>query len=217
MNQNTAEVVTSNSDPAETNSEILNRVGFVARMLHDILRALGYDKVLEQVAVEIPDARDRLDYVVRMTNQAAERVFAATDAATPLQEKIASGADGLAERLRKELVSLDPDSDLAKTTKDTIDYLSQTANDAIVTKSLMLEIVMAQDFQDLTGQVIQRVTSLAQNLETQLIQVLMDFSPNYASKSTDDGLLNGPQINPHAKDVMASQSDVDDLLGSLGF
>jgi chemotaxis protein CheZ len=201
----------------EDNGEILNRVGFVARMLHDSLRALGYDKVLEQVAVEIPDARDRLDYVVKMTHQAAEKVFTATDAATPLQESIGAGAEDLAALWHQTLLTLDPASPAAAAAKKTIDYLNTTVTSTTATKALMLEIVMAQDFQDLTGQVIQRVTSLSQTLEQQLIQVLMDFSPNYASREVDNGLLNGPQINPNAKDVMASQSDVDDLLGSLGF
>ena len=77
---------------------------------------------------------------------------------------------------------------------------------------------MAQDFQDLTGQVIKKVTVLAQNLEQQLVQLLIDYSPADKKKEVADGLLNGPQINPDGKtDVVANQSQVDDLLDSLGF
>ena len=77
---------------------------------------------------------------------------------------------------------------------------------------------MAQDFQDLTGQVIKKITELAQNIEQQLIQILIDYSPNEVKRSTGDGLMNGPQINPHNKiDVVAGQEQVDDLLDSLGF
>jgi len=77
--------------------------------------------------------------------------------------------------------------------------------------------MMAQDFQDLTGQVIKKITSLAQDLEKQLVQVLVDFSPQ-AAKKEEETLMNGPQINPHnTVDVVASQEQVDDLLDSLGF
>jgi len=85
---------------------------------------------------------------------------------------------------------------------------------------------MAQDFQDLTGQVIKKITGLAQELEQQLVQLLIDFSPAIPKKdaettkadaSDNSSLLNGPQIDPDAVDVVASQEQVDDLLDSLGF
>jgi chemotaxis protein CheZ len=94
------------------------------------------------------------------------------------------------------------------------------------TKALLMDIMMAQDFQDLTGQVIKKITGLAQDLEKQLVQVLIDFSPAIPKKETDASkaditdnalLMNGPQINPDAADVVASQEQVDDLLDSLGF
>jgi chemotaxis protein CheZ len=80
-----------------------------------------------------------------------------------------------------------------------------------------MDIMMAQDFQDLTGQVIKKVTGLAQELEKQLVQVLIDFSPTTTKNETNPTLLNEPQIDPHAVDVVASQEQVDDLLHSLGF
>lgn len=77
---------------------------------------------------------------------------------------------------------------------------------------------MAQDFQDLTGQVIKKVTELGHSLESQLVQLLIEFSPHDAARDTDNGLLNGPQVNPAGKaDVVADQEQVDDLLESLGF
>jgi chemotaxis protein CheZ len=81
-----------------------------------------------------------------------------------------------------------------------------------------MDIMMAQDFQDLTGQVIKKITVLAQELEQQLVQVLVDFSPGMVKKETENQLLNGPQIDPeNTADVVASQEQVDDLLDSLGF
>ena len=81
-----------------------------------------------------------------------------------------------------------------------------------------MDIMMAQDFQDLTGQVIKRVTGIAQNLEKQLVQMLVDFAPAEIKREFDNGLLNGPQINPEGNnEVVADQGQVDDLLDSLGF
>ncbi|MDP2056996.1 MAG: protein phosphatase CheZ, partial [Thiobacillus sp.] len=82
----------------------------------------------------------------------------------------------------------------------------------------LLDIMMAQDFQDLTGQVIRKVTDLAHGLEQQLVQLLLDYSPAEVRREANSGLLNGPQINPASKsDVVADQGQVDDLLDSLGF
>jgi len=100
--------------------------------------------------------------------------------------------------------------------RETLDYMSLVSQHTSTTKSLLMDIMMAQDFQDLTGQVIKKVTSLAQDLERQLVQVLVDFSP--AAKKDEDSLMNGPQIDPHnTVDVVANQEQVDDLLESLGF
>ena len=78
--------------------------------------------------------------------------------------------------------------------------------------------MMAQDFQDLTGQVIKKITELAQGLEQQLVQVLIDFTPDMPKREKDNSLLNGPQINPEQNvEAVSNQAQVDDLLESLGF
>ncbi len=201
-----------------TNEEMLNRIGHVTRNLHDSLRALGFDKILEQVATEIPDARDRLNYVAKMTEQAAERVLNATDVATPLQAELATQASSLEEHWNKvlEVPSLKREYNAAA--EKTLEFLALTNKNTAETKALLMEIMMAQDFQDLTGQVIKKITSLAQELEQQLVQVLIDFSPAIPKKEAGEGLMNGPQIDPdNTVDVVASQEQVDDLLDSLGF
>ena len=78
--------------------------------------------------------------------------------------------------------------------------------------------MMAQDFQDLTGQVIKKITELAHDVESQLVQLLLDYAPQEMKREAEAGLLNGPQIDPNASpDVVSDQSQVDDLLESLGF
>lgn len=205
-----------------TQDEMLNRIGHVTRALHDNLSGLGFDKILEQVAQDIPDARDRLNYVARMTEQAAERVLNATDAAIPLQTELASEATSLEERWKEVLAKPSLKTEYNQVADETLLFLTLTGKNTAETKALLMDIMMAQDFQDLTGQVIKKITSLAQDLEKQLVQVLVDFSPAMVKKESDassnTGLLNGPQIDPeNTVDVVASQEQVDDLLDSLGF
>lgn len=206
-------------EPALTsNDEMLNRIGHVTRTLHDSLQGLGFDKILEQVVTEMPDARDRLNYVARMTEQAAERVLNATDIATPLQSKLASEGAELEIYWQEVLANTSLKSEYDVAANKTLEFIALSNQTTTDTKALLMEIMMAQDFQDLTGQVIKKITLLAQELEHQLVQVLIDFSPAIAKKETTSSLMNGPQIDPiNAVDVVASQEQVDDLLDSLGF
>jgi chemotaxis protein CheZ len=198
--------------------EMLARVGHMTRVLHDSLRGLGIDKLLERAAEDIPDARDRLDYVARMSEKAAQRVLNATDVAIPLQESLDSGAKKIGNDLRALMAQAATAEQYQAQAKATLAYLEQVSSHSADTKSHLMDIMMAQDFQDLTGQVIKRVTELAHNLEQQLVQLLIDYAPGEIKREVADGLLNGPQINPEGKsDVVADQSQVDDLLDSLGF
>ncbi len=209
------------SQPESTDSaqeEVFARVGQMTRMLHENLRGLGFDKLLAKAAHDIPDARDRLDYVAKMTEQAAQRVLTATETASPLQEQIATGADGLAQEWQSLIQSPFSEQHVRDMAERTIAWLSQSHDNANATRQQLMDIMMAQDFQDLTGQVIKKVTELAHNIEQQLVQLLIDYAPPEARRETGQGLLNGPQINPsNNADVVANQGQVDDLLESLGF
>ncbi|WP_225984655.1 protein phosphatase CheZ [Noviherbaspirillum aerium] len=207
----------------EAQEEMLARVGQMTRMLHDNLRGLGFDKLIAKAAHDIPDARDRLDYVAKMTEQAAQRVLTATENAMPLQDRIETGANALAVELRAALDaphSMPQDRELMQRT---LAYLEETRVNASTSRQQMLDIMMAQDFQDLTGQVIKKVTELAHGIEQQLVQLLLDYSPQDMRRDSGgnnggNGLLNGPQINPAGNaDVVSDQGQVDDLLESLGF
>lgn len=116
--------------------------------------------------------------------------------------------------------------------KDTRQYLGEVPAKTEATNKELLEIMMAQDFQDLTGQVIKKMMEVIRELENQLVQVLIDNVPDgqardqmqrradekrEAESQRDESLLNGPQIDPHANDVVGSQDQVDALLDELGF
>jgi chemotaxis protein CheZ len=216
-------MVTHNVDNGDNgdsvkHDDLLIRVGHMTRLLHDSLRGLGLDKLLERAAEDIPDARDRLDYVAKMSESAAQRVLNATDAAIPLQDSMDVGARLLSSDLHRLIKEGATVEEYRATLANVIEFMQLTNANCKETKAHLIEIMMAQDFQDLTGQVIKKVTELAQNLEQQLVQLLIEYSPEQIKRSPQDGLLNGPQINPEGKsDIVANQGQVDDLLDSLGF
>lgn len=196
-----------------------SQLGHLARKLHDTLRALGYDKSIEKAVQHmIPDTRDRLHYIAALTQQAAERVLNATDLAKPWQEELETRSQALSARwdalFRNEL-SIDDFKALVAETRSFLGEVGQKARD---TNAQLLEIMMAQDFQDLTGQVIKKIVDMAQEMEAELIKVLIEASPPEKRQRLDTGLLNGPVIEAEGRsDVVTSQRQVDDLLESLGF
>ena len=202
----------------DSNLEVLSRIGHMTRALHDSLRGLGLDKLIEKAASDIPDARDRLDYVARLSEQAAQKVLNATDEANPLQDGIDRSARELSVAWQATLAQPAGEADWRALAERTMAELEASRAAAAATKGYLMDIMMAQDFQDLTGQVIGKVTNIAQNLEKQLVQMLVDFAPADVKREFDNSLLNGPQINPEGvENVVANQGQVDDLLDSLGF
>lgn len=197
---------------------VFNKVGHLARQLHDTLRQLGYDHALEDVAQQMPDARSRLNYVAQMTESAASRVLNATDVAIPLQDDVEKRSSALHDRwekLYRNELSVDEFKALATETRS---FLGDVPGFARDTRAQLNEIMMAQDFQDLTGQVIKKIVEMSQELESGLLQVLIEAMPAEKRAATPEGLLNGPVINSEGRsDVVTSQEQVDDLLESLGF
>ena len=210
--------MTEQTADSGSHDEVLSRIGHMTRALHESLRGLGLDKLIEKAASDIPDARDRLDYVARLSEQAAKRVLDATDAAGPLQDGIDAAAVELGRSWQSLLDSGEGSAEWRQLAEKTVASLAASRSAASATKGHLMDIMMAQDFQDLTGQVIKRITGIAQNLEQQLVQVLVDFAPAEVRRELDNGLMNGPQINPEGNsEVVGDQAQVDDLLDSLGF
>lgn len=214
--------------------ELVQRIGQLTRMLRDSMRELGLDKEVEKAAKAIPDARARLDYVASMTEQAAERALNCVDRAQPLQNAIESRAQALDQQWQSWFENPKELDEARELVRETRDYLSAVPGMARETNKELLEIMMAQDFQDLTGQVIKKMMEVIQEVERQLLQVLLESVPEGVERETfrrrlEDGsaadnqrreessLVNGPQINSEAEDVVSSQDQVDDLLEELGF
>lgn len=206
------------AEAGEQDGSVFNQIGHLTRKLHDALRELGYDKKLESTIEAIPDTRDRLQYIAKMTEKAAVRALTATEIAQPIQEKLESDAAALSEqwqRLFNNQMGVDEFKQLAALTRD---FLADVPNRAKATNAQLMEIMMAQDFQDLTGQVIKKVVEMAQRMEHDMLQLLIAVTPVDKKAEVDTSLLNGPVINPEGRsDVVTNQEQVDELLESLGF
>ena len=218
---------------------ILARIGQLTRTLRDSMTELGIDKHVERAAEAVPDARDRLKYIATMTEQAAERVLSAIEVAKPMQEQLQQDAAELDARWEQWYAAPIEREEVRALMNDTRTFLRGVPELTTATNAQMLEIMMAQDFQDLTGQVIKKITDVVYLIEQQLLGVLIDniaaerreqFAATAAQLAAEaqhdpvsptgspQSLLIGPQINPEGKaDVMQDQGEVDDLLASLGF
>ena len=226
-----AAVAEAEADPSS--DRILARIGQLTRTLRDSMRELGLDKQVEAAAQAVPDARDRLKYVATMTEQAAERALNAIELAKPVQEAMQNEAQSLDARWAKWYDAPLAQGEAGALLAETRTFLQSVPERTQATNAQLLEIMLAQDFQDLTGQVIKKITDVVYLIEQQLLTVLLEniaperreqFAASAAalmSSSTSgspESLLNGPQINPEGRsDVVQDQSQVDDLLASLGF
>lgn len=198
---------------------VFNRIGQMARQLHDTLHELGYDKLLENTVSALPDAKDRLAYVANLTEQAACRVLNATDIAKPVVDDLENRAKELGGRWDRVFANQMSTAEFKKLAEETRSYLNTGVSGATdQVNAQLMEIMMAQDFQDLTGQVIKKIVSLAQDLENGLMTVLIEVVPQKKRSQEVDNLMNGPVISADGRsDVVVNQQQVDDLLDSLGF
>jgi chemotaxis protein CheZ len=192
--------------------DLIARVGNVTRLLRQSMRELGLDKAVAKAAQAIPDTRDRLRYVAYMTEQAAVSVLNATEKAQPIQQALNAKASSLLERLQDPL-----QAPTVGASDELREFMQQVVQQTDHTNQLLLDIMMAQGFQDLTGQVITKMIDVIGTIEQELLQVLTDYLPPGQTRREPEGLLNGPQINPSKPDVVTGQDQVDDLLASMGF
>ena len=239
-----------------------NKIGVLTRQLHDSLRELGYADRLRGAAEELPDAQNRLSYIARLTGEAAEKVLTLVDDAKDRQTDIVAQT----KKMRQSMIA-DPVAAVAK--GHIMNYLEDMEKATEIVDNQLTDIMMAQDFHDLTGQVIAKVVRLAGDLENQLVELLLQTAPQVtqsnvlldpgevsaaaamatgttvaadqaddlwaaalaeatpeaaalevateAPEPTPTPKLQGPVVDPNAQDVVTSQSQVDDLLASLGF
>jgi chemotaxis protein CheZ len=200
------------------------RLGSIVRIMHDSLRELGYDKALTEASSQIVDAQDRLEYVASLTEQAANKVLNTLDDGMPAQDKLSKQAKDMEGRwadLFAGKLSIEQFKALAGDSRSFAQAVSEATE---AEKARLLEIMMAQDFQDITGQLIKKVVKITQTVENELAQLLRDSAPadvteKLAQKKAAQEqekpaeLMQGPSVPSAALD----QDSVDDLLADLGF
>jgi len=218
---NDAPAVVPAAAAAAEPADLFHRVGQLTRTLHDALRELGYDKSLQSAAEKLPDARDRLNYIATLTGQAAERALSAVERGQALQQGLGGEAARLAQswdQLHAGALSVEAFKTLVGETHGFLALLPAKSGE---TCAQFHEIMMAQDFHDLTGQVINRIVTLATSLESQLVKLLIESRQAARGADAAGGeseWLTGPAVNAQGRgDVVANQAQVDELLGSLGF
>lgn len=205
---------------------MFKEIGELTRDLHDSLKQFQIDDRISEIAKdEIPDARTRLTYVIEKTEVAANKTMDAVDRCMPI-------ADSLHETLLlvrpqwNELMRGQIElSEFKALCHRVDDLLSQVEGDSSELRGQLTEILMAQDFQDLTGQIIRRVITLVNEVEQRLVDILTAFGKEQSeqqkqivSEKKASTQAEGPILNPHEReDAVASQDEVDDLLSSLGF
>ena len=195
---------------------MFDQLGHIVRQLHDSLRELGYDRSLSDIATEVTDATDRLEYIATLTEQAANKVLNSIDEAMPVQDElihIARDVDTRWAALFDGKLDVDEFKLLAS---DSRQFAATVVSTGEAEKARLMQIMMAQDFQDITGQIIKKVVTITQKLERELAQLLIDNAP-YLDRDKEKekvvDLMAGPAVPASA----LAQNDVDDLLAGLGF
>lgn len=201
------------TDPATTEDAVLYaRLGSVVRQLHDALKELGYGQTLDAALREISDSQGRLEHIATLAEQSANKVLNAVDDSLPIQDQQISQANALLARKALLIHGEEMTSDLSALMADFCRFASEVAINSESEKSRLMDIMMAQDFQDITGQIIKKVLTLTQKLEKELAQLLRDYASTPVEEKPHD-LLAGP-VTP---DLAMDQDDVDSLLDDLGF
>ena len=207
------------------NSSLFEEIGKLTRQLHDSLMNFQLDSRLNDLAnADIPDAKERLNYVIEQTENAANKTMDAVEAIFPVVDSIQQQVKSV-EPLWQKLMHNDLGLPEFKNLCIDIDGLLKITNkETDNMRSLMTDVLMAQDFQDLTGQVIRKVIELVHEVEESLINMLTVFgmtteeAKERVLPKVGANLVEGPIVNRETReDVVADQVDVDDLLSSLGF
>lgn len=202
--------------PTTNQTAVFARLGLIVRDLHDALCELGADEALADAVCELPSARERLLHIGELTERAANTVLNKVEHVQPIQETLANDADKLQQQwLALTASGAEVPPQMQPLMMQTLSYLSQAREGHDVTHAALSDIMLSQDFQDLTGQLIKKVVSVLERTENDLLKLLIDAAPPGAlSRINKDELLAGPGA---AGGIALKQDDVDDLLADLGF
>jgi chemotaxis protein CheZ len=202
-------------------NDLFQEVGRLTRELHDAINGFLLDeRIADMTQVEIPDAKERLNYVITMTQQSADRTLNAVEECIPLVENLEQRSDYLQQewgKLRSRLLNKE---DFKQLSDELEAFLGDTQQNSQVLHRDLSDVLMAQDFQDLTGQIIRKVIDLVHDLEQKLVMLVRITGGKLEVEKSHENpeVLEGPAVpGIEQGDQVTSQDDVDDLLSSLGF
>ena len=191
--------------------EVFQQLGTITRLLHDTMQQLGVMPKLQTAAEGIHDARSRLNYIANKTADAANKVLNSVD-----QAKVEHGHISAETRRIAQAITADPVKAVASGA--VLNFVGDVEAATARIDQHLTDIMLAQDFHDLTGQVVAKVVALATELEDSLVKLLVQAAPPDQAQKVESAVLSGPVVNPEGRtDVVKNQSEVDDLLASLGF
>ncbi|MCF2950199.1 protein phosphatase CheZ [Paraglaciecola aquimarina] len=217
---------------ANNSTELFSEVGKLTRQLHDSLNNFQLDpRIVDMANEDIPDAQTRLSYVIETTEEAANKTMDLVDSCMPIAEKLQNGIVNLIPEWDKLLARKLELGEFNKLVKDIDAFFKEGAEDSKQLSNLLTEVLLAQGYQDITGQVIKRVIELVKEVEDNLVYMLTMFGgvevkeseetvekSNNSDKQADMIVAEGPIMDADSReDVASDQDDVDDLLSSLGF
>jgi len=199
------------TDPLMVSPEVFQQLGTITRVLHDTMQQLGVMPKLQTATDGLPDARSRLTYIANKTAEAANKVLNSVDQAKGEHAKISAATAEMAKAITADPVK-------AVASGAVFNFVKQVEDSTAQIDQHLTDIMLSQDFHDLTGQVVAKVVTLANDLEDSLVKLLVQVVPPEQREKVDPNILQGPVVNPEGRtDVVANQSEVDDLLASLGF
>lgn len=192
-------------------AEVFQQLGHITRQLHDTLAQLGVMPKLQSAAEGLPDARSRLNYIASKTADAANRVLNSVDSAKAEHARISAETRQIAAAIVADPVK-------AVASGAVMNFVGDVESATARIDTHLTDIMMAQDFHDLTGQVVAKVVSLAADLEDSLVKLLVQAAPPETAQKVEQMVLAGPVVDAEGRtDVVHNQGEVDDLLASLGF
>lgn len=178
-------------------------------------------RLVDLAEKEVPDARLRLDHVLKMTDEAAHRTMDLVEQSGPLADRTAKQAGEIIaswKRFRARTIAVDEFRDMVKRMDV---FLEMAGTDMNRVRSNLSEVLMTQGYQDLSGQIIRGVMKLVGELETALVELvrLSKGGPRKQSVEEQPSVARGfgpavPGID-HGPAV-SGQQDVDSLLAGLG-
>lgn len=200
-------------------SALFQEVGRLTRELHEAINDFLLDPRINVMAkVDIPDASERLSYVITMTEKSANTTLTAVEAGLPLADQLGRESAVIAERWQRfcnRQLSVDEFRELSR---DLGGFLETVGQNTQALSGYLTEVLMAQDFQDLTGQIIRQVITLVHDVEVKLVQLVRISGDRPLDQEKDIHKLEGPVIpGVDQGNTVNDQDDVDDLLSSLGF